>query len=98
MFGYHKEKFGCFITNIEDNIVYADLCNDNKRFNMGILLEDLEKRKIKCKVGTIFTAIYKSSIWSHWAIFIFNPSKKLSYTKREIEEVRKYYEEKYGDV
>jgi len=98
MFGFKKENFGCFITEIEDDIAYITLCNDDKKFYMGILLKDLKNRKIECKVGTIFTAVYKELSWLKWSVFIFSPSERPSYTKEEIEAVQKYYEDRYGEI
>ncbi len=97
MFGYSKEKFGCIITDIEDNIIHVELSdNDGDLATMEIPKEDLERFNITLKKGNVFNFIHKSFLG--WEKISFKPVVVQSYTKKEIDATRKKYEEKYGDI
>lgn len=97
MFGYSKESFGCIITDIEDNIAYVELSdNDGDKSCMEIPKEDLEKFNITLKKGNVFNFIHKSFLG--WEKISFKPVVVESYTRKEINATRKKYEEKYKDV
>jgi hypothetical protein len=97
MFGYSKEKFACFITNIEKDVAFATLIDYNgKKSYMEIPKQDLISKKIEFKAGTIFYFIHRT-FWI-WENVTFVPCKNKEMTREKIVEKMKYYEEKYGDV
>lgn len=97
MFGYNYDKFGCFITNIEDDIAFVTLCskNDDNSY-MEIPVETLEDSKIKCEPGTLFRTTV--TLLFGWQKVSFIPLPKLPVTLEELKKLKKHYEEKYGNV
>jgi hypothetical protein len=97
MFGYSKDKFGCWITRIEDDIAYVTVCDPaGEKSYMDIPIKDLKDKNITCKVGTIFIFILKS--FFGFEKISFEPTMDTAITKKDVEKLRKKYEEKYGDV
>lgn len=98
MFGYSKDKFGCFITNIEDDIASITLCDkDGGKSYMDIPIDDLEASGVVCVTGKIFRLIVTQLIgWQKISLIPITKTKKFSL--EEIRKLRDYYEEKYGDV
>lgn len=97
MFGYSKDQFDCLITNIEDDIAFVVVADeDGEKSFMEIPREDLENFDITFKEGNVFNFILKQFLG--WEKVIFKPVVVKSYTAEEIKAKRKYYEEKYGDV
>lgn len=97
MFGYSYDKFGCFITGIEDDIASITLCDKNgEKSYMDIPIDDLEANGVVCETGKIFRLTVTMLLG--WQKISFIPLPKIPIFKEEVEELRKYYEEKYGDV
>jgi len=97
MFGYSKSKFGCQIENVDDKIAYVTLCDKNNGLSsMEIPIKDLEDNGIECKYGSLFRLIIKQ--WRGWEKISFTSLPKISFSSEEIEKLRDYYEEKYGDI
>lgn len=97
MLGYHREKYGCFIRNIEKDIAYVDIIDENGETSfMDISLKDLLSSRIQPKVGTIFQFIHTTFL--NWEKIVFKKVPKKIATNKEIQKMLKDYEEKYGDV
>ena len=98
MLGYSKDKFGCFITNIEDDIASITLCDKNgEKSYMDIPIYDLEASGVVCEAGKIFRLIVTQLIG--WQKISFIPVTKTNkFSLEEVRKLRDYYEEKYGDV
>jgi len=97
MFGYKKDKFGCWITRVEDDIAYVTVCDPaGEKSYMDIPIKDLKDKNITCKVGTIFIFIIQSVFG--FEKISFEPTMDTVITKKDVEKIRKEYEEKYGDV
>lgn len=98
MLGYSKEKFGCFITSIEDDIASVTLCDhDGEKSYMDIPIDDLKDSGVMCETGKIFRLIATQLIG--WQKISFIPITKTNkFSLEEVRRLRKYYEEKYGDV
>jgi hypothetical protein len=63
---------------------------------MDIPIKDLKDKNITCKVGTIFIFILKS--FFGFEKISFEPTINTAISKKNVEKLRKKYEEKYGDV
>lgn len=97
MFGYSRNKFGCFITSIEENIAYVTLCDkDGEKSFMEIPVEDLEDNNILCETGVIFRFFVTQLLG--WEKISFVSSTKPIMPFEEVKKLRKCYEEKYGDI
>ena len=99
MLGFYKEKFECLITNIVDDVAFVHLHSTGEKLEesyMEIPFEDLEKYKINCKIGELFTAIFRK--WKDWEKMTFIPLVRESVTQKEFDDLKKYHEDKYGDV
>jgi hypothetical protein len=97
MLGYSFDKFGCFITNIEDDIAFVTLCGkDDDKSYMEIPIDDLKDNGIVCKPGMIFRLT--ATQFLGWQKICFIPLPKVPVTLEEIKKLRKDYAEKYGDV
>ena len=97
MLGFYKEKFECLITNTMDKIAFVHLIGKKQEESyMEIPFEDLERCKIDCKAGELFTTVFKK--WRDKEKMTFIPLDRKSVTQKEFDELTKYYEEEYGDV
>jgi hypothetical protein len=97
VFGYSKDKFGCWITNIEDNIAFVTLCDkEGEKSYMEIPIKDLEDNNVTCKIGSIFCFTTKTLFG--FEKISFKPTLNTVITKEDVEKLRKKYEKKYGDV
>jgi hypothetical protein len=97
MLGYSKEKFDCIIGYIENSIAYVELTDkDGEKSFMEIPKGDLKTYNVIFKVGSRFIFVLRQFLG--WEKIRFKPLVLRTYTKEQIEETRKYYEEQYGDV
>lgn len=99
MFGFNKEKFDGFITEIKNdwaNVTVID--KEGKKSYMSVPVEDLKKRKIECKAGVIFLIELVSKPWLKGEKLVFSSIKQTPMPTEEFDKLYKYYEEKYGDV
>ncbi len=97
MFGFNKEKFEGFITQIKNDWASVTVVDSkSEKSYMSVPVEDLKKDNIECKVGTIFLITLKS--WLRWERIVFSPIKQKHMSEEEFDALYKYYEKKYGDV
>jgi hypothetical protein len=91
------ESFEGFITKIEDNLAFVTLVDDaGEKSYMEIPIEDIQRDKIECKLGIIFSFLLRRR--GNWEKVEFSPIQRPSMTKAKIDELINYYKEKYGDV
>ena len=97
MFGYSKDKFSCQVENVDGKIAHITLRDKkNELSSMEIPVKDLEDNGIKCKYGSLFRLVIKQ--WCGWEKISLISLPKISFSSEEIEKLRTYYEEKYGDI
>lgn len=97
MFGYSKEKFESFITEIKNDWASVTVVDEkSEKSYMSVPVGDLKKSNIECKAGTIFLITLKS--WFKWEKLVFSPIKRKHMSEEEFDALYKYYEEEYGDV
>ncbi len=99
MFGYSKEKFEGFITQIKNDWASVTVVDSkSKKSYMSVPVEDLKNRSIECKAGTIFSIVLVSRSWLKRERLVFSPIKRKHMSKKKVDALYKHYEEKYGDV
>ncbi len=99
MFGFNKEKFECFTTEIKNDWASVTVIDSKgKKSYMSVPVEDLRNRKIECKAGVIFSIALVSRPWLKKVRWVFSPIKRKHMSTEEFDALYKYYEEKYGDV
>jgi len=91
------ELFEGFITALENNIASVTLVDDSgEKSYMEIPCEDLQKFKIECKAGALFSFSLKRR--GDWESVELAPTHRPPMTRAELDKLLDYYEEKYGDV
>ena len=85
-----------FIRQIVDKIAYCKIVDDNgKKLDMEGPIEDLEKIcQEKLKPGLIFNVIVDND----GEDINFEHVERPHVSKKELDETRKYYKDKYGEV
>ena len=99
MFGFNKEKFEGFITEIKNDWAQVTVIDEKqKKSYMSVPVGDLKKRKIECKAGIIFLITLLSRPWLKKVRWVYSQIKRTPMSKEELDALLKYYEDKYGDV
>ena len=98
MFGYNKKYFEGQICHIENDIAYIKVIGENgeESFLEDLPKEDLVSAKILFTEGNVFSITLKR--FCGWEKIIFKLIKRPKITQEELDELEKYYNDKYGDV
>lgn len=97
MFGYNKESFECLIRNIENDVAFVDMIDEEDETSyIEIPKEDFDKFKIEFKAGNMFYLILK--YFMGWEKCTMTPIKRKLISKEESGKLTKYYEKKYRSV
>ena len=91
------ELFEGLIDEVEDGIAFVTLI-DNKGDDSYIEVpcEDLQENKIECNPGNLFSFVFKKR--NNWEAVELKPIKRPVITQEELDDLDKYYGDKYGDV
>lgn len=99
MFGFNKEKFEGFITEIKNDWASVTVIDSkHEKSYMSVPVEDFKRRKIECKAGVIFSIVLVSKPWYRGSLCVFSRIKQKHMSKDEFDKMMKYYEDEYGDV